>query len=107
MLGLENNTEILLSVVNKQASAGTVMSLADALLSNSDSLPDKFELRINEEWLMSLNLIEYGMVFSFMTDLDMISPLIQHTIIKEFDQKEKQHVYKFIRIKYNENSCQI
>lgn len=99
MLGQVNNTEIVLSNKNKNSSAEDVVSLADALIKCPDKLSDQFELRINHEWLMSLDITEYSKVFSFMTDLDLIAPLIKHKIIKEYDSKQQQHIYKFIRNK--------
>jgi len=107
MFGQVNNTSIVLNNKNKNSSAEAVLSLADVLIKCPDKLSDQFELRINEDWLVSLDIVEYSKVFSFMTDLDLIAPLIQHKIIKEYDSKEQQHVYKFIRNKnvtHNEHS---
>jgi len=56
-----------------------------------------FEVRINENWMASLSIDEFAKVFSWMTDVEIIVPLLHIKLEKSFDHKEQQHIYKFIR----------
>lgn len=73
-----------------------ILRFSELLHTNPDKCPDKFEFRVDESYLFTLNVGQVAQFFSIMTDLEMMS--LGNFEMKVFtDEKEQQQVYQFIR----------
>lgn len=90
----QNNKVIKLDcIVNDMPS---ILQFSDLLHTNPDKCPVKFQFRVDENYLSTLNVGQIAQFYSIITDLEIMSCVNFNMIIFK-DEKENQIVYQFTR----------